>query len=144
MNGQLTDTSCAYSAHPTQRRALSDEREHVRATIRIIGADVMHKSSLRTVQPNSLRMGRRKSAAVKRGRGAAHSRSTTSLQLQLGIITLSLQAGVLPARTRCVHDRKCDDGMIFDAEGNKHNFGSLGLKGPQLHHTASEHHTHAS
>ena len=44
------------------------------------------------------------------------------LQFQLGIITLSLQAGVVPARTRHMQDRKWDDGMIFDAEGNKHKF----------------------
>ena len=44
-----------------------------------------------------------------------------ALRFRLGIITLSLQAGVLPARTRHTN-RKCDDGVIFGGEGNKRNF----------------------
>src|ERR1700754_289966 len=40
-----------------------------------------------------------------------------ALPLRLGIITLSFRAGVVPARAHRMHDKKCDDAMIFDAEG---------------------------
>ena len=94
------------------------------ASIRVfdphIGADVMYKSSLRTVQPNSLRMSRRKCTEVK-PIAAPHirTRRSPSASTRYHHTVSSSWRG---SCNTTLHDRKCDDGMIFDGEGNKHNF----------------------
>ena len=85
-----------------------------------VSADAMNKSSLRSVQPNCMRMSRSECTAIKNDGGTVHVHSAKPFAFDsVSSHSLFDLAWFLQEHTAC---SKCDDAMIFDAEGNKHKF----------------------